>query len=105
MFETELTKQPPRLRARLVELALRDRIRDDPGAGAKANRPVLDRERADQDVEIEIAVAVQVAERTRIGTAADLLELGDDLHAAHFWAAGDRSAGEDRVHDLSGCRV
>ncbi len=42
----------------------------------------------------------EIAERARVRAAADAFELGDDLHAAHLRAAGDRAAGKDRAHDL-----
>src|SRR5215467_2465685 len=75
----ERAKHPFRLRPRLFELSLRDRIRDDSRAGAEPDHVAFDRKRADQDIEIEIAIAVQIAERSRVRAAADAFELGDDL--------------------------
>jgi hypothetical protein len=101
----ERAKQALRLRTRLVELALGDRVGDDAGAGAQADRVALDRQPPDQDVEIEIAVAVEIAERARVRAAADAFELGDDLHAAHLRAARDRAARKHGGHDRARRRV
>src|SRR5690606_15497808 len=77
-------------------------VGDDAGPGAEAQLRALDLGAADQDVQVEVAVAVQPAHRAGVGAAADALQLGDDLHAAHLGTAGDRAAGEHRADDAAG---
>src|SRR5690606_25245393 len=93
------------LGAGLGELALRARVGDDAGAGTEAQRIALQLGAADQDVEVEVAVAVEPAHGAGVGAAADTLQLGDDLHAAHLGAAGDGPAREHRGDHLARGRV
>ena len=77
-------------------------VGDDAGAGAETQGVAFDFGAADQDVEVEVAVAVQPAESAGVGAATDAFQLGDDLHAAHLRAAGDRATRKHRADHAAG---
>src|SRR5690606_22131885 len=76
-------------------------IGNDARAGAEADVRAFDLGAADEDVQVEVAVAVEPAHRAGVAAAADALEFGDDLHAAHLRAAGDGAARERRRDHLA----
>ena len=76
------------------------RVDDDSGTARNWMRN-HDGQATNQDIQIEIAVVVEVAEGAGIGASLDVLQLGDNLHAADFRTAGDCSARKDRTNDVS----
>ena len=62
------------------------------GTGAKPHLAARNPGASNKDIEIHVAVTIEVAERASIRATTFVLEFGDDLHAAHFRAAGDRAA-------------
>src|SRR3546814_8256605 len=79
-----------------------DLVGDDAGADADAKLRTLDLRAGDQNVQFQVAVAVQPTHRAGVGAAADALQFGDDLHAAHLGAAGDGAAGEHGADHAAG---
>src|SRR3546814_108197 len=102
LLQTQRAQHAARLGAGFVEFVPRLGVGDDAGAGAEAKLRTLDLRAADQDVQVQVAVAVQPAHRAGVGAAADALQFGDDLHAAHLGAAGDGAAGEHGADHAAG---
>ena len=57
------------LRARFLELSLRNRVGDDARAGSQRRARAVDFQRANQDVHVHAAVEIQIAERAGVRAA------------------------------------
>ena len=89
----------------LLELALRDGARDDPGAGVDVRLAVLEHRAADGDRGVHVAVVSEVADRAAVQAAALLLGRGDELHGAHLRGTGQRARREDGAQRIERVQV